>query len=389
MSQDASQLVSPVAKQYLRLSQAKNIGPVCVRKLIDHFGTIEAVFGASIRELERVEGVGRYRAEAIFEARQADDCTREIERATELGVRIICCEDDDYPAILQYIPDPPVCLYMRGQLQSEDGLAVAIVGSRKCSHYGLEQAERFGAALAQAGFTVVSGLARGADAAGHRGALSVGGRTIAVLGCGLAHMYPAEHADLADRIADSGAILSELPIDTSPEAKNFPPRNRIIVGMSMGTLVVEAGKRSGALISARLACEYNREAFALPGLLTNAYAQGSNALIRDGHAKLVTCVEDILDELGEVGELMKPQQVGEQNQPTLFDAPLPPLDDSEQKIWSLISESDTSLEHIVDHSGLAPAQVAATLTKLQLKGIVTQRPGNRFARRMKAAAHHA
>ncbi len=396
MSNDSSNLISPVAKQYLRLSQARNIGPICTRKLIDHFGSIDVVFKASIRELERVDGVGRYRAEAIFEARQREDCTREIERATELGVRIICCEDEDYPAMLKHIPDPPVCLYLRGKLIPEDGLAVAIVGSRKCSHYGLEQAERFGAALAQAGFTIVSGLARGADAAGHRGALSVGGRTVAVLGCGLAHMYPAEHADLANAITDSGAVVSELPIDTSPEPKNFPPRNRIIVGMSMGVLVVEAGQRSGAQISARLACEYNRETFALPGLLTNPYAQGTNAMIRDGQAKLVTCIEDILDELGEAGKLMMPTESATIDEPALFDKPSPPrdkplpsLDDSEQKIWSLIDASETTLEHIVDHSGLTPAQVAATLTKLQLKGLITQRPGNRFARRTNATSNHA
>ncbi len=387
--QHAQRTISPVARHYLRLSQAKNIGPVCTRKLIDHFGTIDAVFTASIRELERVEGVGRYRAEAIFQARQAEDAVHEIERATELGVRIICCEDGDYPAILNHIPDPPVCLYVRGQLADEDGLAIAIVGSRKCSHYGLEQAERFGAALANAGFTIVSGLARGADAAGHRGALSVGGRTIGVLGCGLAHMYPAEHADLADHMANNGAVISELPIDTSPEPKNFPPRNRIIVGMSLGVLVIEAGERSGAKISARLACEYNREAFAIPGLLTNPFAAGTNGLIRDGHAKLVTCVEDILDELGEAGQLMKPSIEHAANEPTLFDTPAPQLDDNEKKLWSVIGDVETTLEHIVDHADLTPAQVAATLTKLQLKGVITQLPGNRFVRRTSTATTHA
>jgi DNA processing protein len=374
MEETTPNVASPLARRYLQLKGAQNVGPICVRKLVDHFGSVDDVFQASIQALERVDGVGRYRAEAIVQARSSDAAKIELDSAAERGLRIICFEDDDYPKSLKHIPDPPVCIYVRGELVPEDGLAVAIVGSRKCSHYGMEQAERFGALLAQAGFTVVSGLARGSDAAGHRGALQAGGRTVAVLGCGLGHMYPAEHADLATDIASSGAVISELPIDTGPDAKNFPPRNRIIIGLSLGVIVIEAGKRSGALISARLAAEYNREAFAIPGLLTNPSAYGTNALIRDGHAKLVTCLEDVLDELGEVGQLMIPEQAE-------GDAVCAPaLDPVEKAVYDAIADEQRSLEEILDDTGLSPAQVASTMTKLQIKGLITQQPGNMFVR---------
>lgn len=376
-----SKLISTIAGEYLRLQTARGVGPVCARKLIEHFGDIEGIFDASITALEVVEGVGRQRAEAILVAKNSDAADREIEAAGQRGLRIICWEDADYPKLLHHITDPPLCLYVRGRLEPEDGVAVAVVGARRCTRYGLEQAERFGGLLAGAGFTVVSGMARGADAAGHRGALSVGGRTVAVLGCGLGHMYPPEHADLADEIAGSGAVISALPVDTAPEAANFPPRNRIVVGMSLGVLVIEAGKRSGALISARLANEYNREVFALPGLVNNPYAFGTNALIRDGGAKLVACLEDILDELGDVGRMMQPD--GSQADAKSGQSPPLParLDEAERCIVDVLSAVETPLEFICEQSGLSPAVVAATLMKLQLKGVITQRPGNVFVRR--------
>jgi len=373
--------VSSTVLKYMRLQRAPNIGPVCVRRLIEHFGSVDAVFEASIEALGQVEDMGRARAEAVFHARHDDGAAGEIERAAELGVRIICLEDDEYPRFLRHVPDPPICLYLRGELREEDQLALAIVGSRRCSRYGLEQAERFGAVLANAGFTIVSGMARGADAAGHRGALLAGGRSIAVQGCGLRHVYPPEHKELARQIEQNGAVISELPVDTAPDGGNFPPRNRIIVGMSLGVLVIEAGKRSGALISARLASEYNREAFALPGLLTNPQAQGTNALIRDGQAKLVTCLEDILDELGELKRVLGAEAAtrdGEHETMPLLAAQLSP---SEQAVLKAIDVAETPLEVICDESGLSPPAVAAALTGLQIKGLIAQLPGNRFTRR--------
>jgi len=385
MSETPANTISPIAEKYLRLQRAPNLGPVCVRRLVEHFGSIDAVFDASIHALERVEDVGRARAEAAFNARKLDGVADEIHRAGELGLRIICVEDDEYPRLLRHIPDRPVCLYVRGRLCEDDALAFAIVGSRRCSRYGIEQAERFAAVLSQAGFTVVSGLARGADAAAHRGALLAGGRTIAVQGCGLRHVYPPEHAELARQVQRGGAVVSELPVDTAPDGGNFPPRNRIIVGMCVGVLIIEAGQRSGALISARLANEYNREAFALPGLVTNPYAYGTNALIRDGAAKLVSCLDDILDELKELKHVLTPPNDPAQNTEQAMDLFADQLSPAERSVLAAIDHEETPLEAVCDRSGLSPAAVAAALTRLQIKGVVAQHPGNRFTVRRRVA----
>ncbi|NOT01804.1 MAG: DNA-protecting protein DprA [Phycisphaerales bacterium] len=367
-------------KTFLRLQCAKDVGPISARSLIERFGTIEAVFEASTSALEQVEGIGRARAAGIRAARSDDAPDREMDRAAECGVRIICLEDAEYPRLLKHIPDAPLCLYVKGASIGADGPTMAIVGSRRSSRYGLEQAERFGGSLAHAGFTVVSGMARGADGAAHRGALNAGGRTVAVLGCGLAHVYPPEHKGLAEAIVQQGALVSALPMDTPPDASHFPPRNRIIVGMSLGVLVIEAGKQSGALISARLATEYDREVFALPGMITNPYAHGTNALIRESSAKLITSLDDILDDFGDLGRLMKADGNG-----TIDDsdsaARVPPLSDLERSVFETIGADETPLEHIATQSGVSPAAVASTLTKLQLKGVIVQRPGNMFVRR--------
>ncbi len=378
------EVISEVGLLYLRLKGADGIGPVCAKNLVEHFGAIEKVFGASLAELERVEDVGQKRAAAVVAARNGDGGAREVALAARSGVRIVCLEDESYPALLRHIPDPPICLYVRGDLRREDGVSVAIVGSRRCSRYGIEQAERFGASLGHADFTVISGMARGADGAAHYGAMSAGGRTLAVLGCGLNHIYPSEHAELADRIAASGAVISELPMDTPPDAAHFPPRNRIVVGMSMGVIVIEAGKRSGALISARLANEYNREVFALPGLITNPYAHGTNALIRDGGAKLISCLDDVLDELGAAGELMRPETgagMDETARVPVASQVDAGLDEVERAVLGAIGADETSLENILRASGVAPQMVASSLTKLQMKGFVAQFPGNLFIRK--------
>lgn len=379
MPSDIDAVASSAARKYLRLQCADRVGPVCARKLVEHFGSIDGVFNASVAALERVEGIGLYRGRAVLSARDDEASQRAVALAAERGARVICWEDPDYPQLLKHTPDPPVCLYVRGRLEPEDGVAMAIVGSRRVTRYGLEQSGRFAALLAGAGFTIVSGLARGADAAAHRGALTANGRTVAVMGCGLGQIYPPEHAALAEEIVQRGALLSELPIDAPPEARNFLPRNRIIAGMSLGVIVTECGKRSGALATARYASEYNREVFAVPGQADNPRAHGSNALLRDNHAKLIMGLEDVLDELGDVGRIMQPQnQDAPDKQPE--HAPTP-LDADEQAVMNTIALDDTPLEHICDHSGCTPAKVAATLTRLQMKGFVVQRPGNLFARR--------
>ncbi|HRX86294.1 MAG TPA: DNA-processing protein DprA, partial [Phycisphaerae bacterium] len=296
--------------------------------------------------------------------------------------RIICWEDPDYPPQLRHCSDPPVCLYVRGTLTPEDAVAIAVVGSRKCSRYGYEQAQRFGALLAGAGFTVVSGLARGVDGYAHEGALSAGGRTVAVLGSGVDVIYPPEHKDLAEKVTARGAILSEDPLGSPPSTESFPRRNRIIAGMCLGVLVVEANKRSGALITARLASEYNREVFAIPGRVDTATAFGPNDLIRKGAAKLVACLDDILDELGAVGKTMG-RPAGAPDAPGgLFGGGVAAaLSPSERTILDTLADEEVYVDEIVARCGFATAQTISCLTTLQLKGAVVALPGNRFVRR--------
>lgn len=380
MSVSIDGVASAAARKYLALKSAQGIGPRLARRLIAHFGDIDRVLGASLGELARVERISRARAQAVLAIRDGEAITAEIELAAERGVHIICEQDDEYPAALKHLPDPPVCLYVSGRIEKSDMLALAVVGTRRCTRYGAEQARRFGALLAQAGFTVVSGLARGVDGLAHDGALLAGGRTLAVLGNGLTEVYPPEHAGLAERIRHAGAVISELPMATPPESTNFEPRNRIIAGLSLGVLVVEAARKSGALLTARLATEYNREVFALPGRIDTPEAGGTNTLIRDGEAKLVTCLDDILDELGEVGRL-RPFS-GEQAAADAQDgSPAPErLDAAQQQLFEFIGSDEVSVETLADETGLEIPKVMAALMSLQLRGLVRQLPGQRFVR---------
>lgn len=375
-------VVSGCLPHYLRLHLADAIGPVMLGRLIKHFGTVDAVLAASMGELMQVEGIGERRARSVFEARSNPAADRELEKAAAAGVRIVCWEDPDYPPQLRHCSDPPVCLYVRGSFTPEDAVAIAVVGSRKCSRYGYEQARRFGALLAGAGFTVVSGLARGVDGYAHEGALSTGGRTIAVLGSGVDVIYPPEHQDLAERIMASGAVVSEDPLGSPPSAESFPRRNRIIAGMCLGVLVVEANKRSGALITARLASEYNREVFAIPGRVDTPTAVGPNDLIRAGAAKLVASLEDILDELGSVGKTMGQPPVGAASaEPDLFGGIAAALSREELAVLTALGDEELFVDDLVAACGLGAAQTISRLTMLQLKGAVVALPGNRFARR--------
>jgi len=379
----ANPVISEVGRSYLRLKRIPDVGPIRARKLVAHFGSVDAIWSASMTELQHVEGIGPCVAESIFHSRDDKGVEEEIAKSVECELRILCPEDADYPQPLLHIPDSPICLYVRGTLQPADSVAVAIVGTRRCSHYGREQALRFGEALAGAGFTIVSGLARGIDGEAHRGALRAKGRTIAVLGNGLGSIYPREHEELAEEIAASGAILSELEVDVTPDFKNFPPRNRIIAGLSLGVIVIEAGDKSGALITARLATEYNREVFAVPGNIDRpAQTAGSNALIRDGQAKLITCIEDVLDELGEVGKKLRPDAP-----PGLADFPLfatANLAPHERSILEAVSSGMEEVEGICTTTRLDAGSVTSTLTALQLRGLIRQLPGNRFVCRTPA-----
>ncbi len=367
----------------LRLHLADGVGSVTFHRLVKAFRTPAGVAAASEGQLRRVQTVGPKTAVAIRSVtdEQIDDELREADR---LGVRIIGCDSADYPRALQHLgPSRPPLLYVCGELTAPDALAIGVVGSRRCTHYGMEQAGRFGELLAGAGFTVVSGGARGIDTAAHRGALVAGGRTIAVMGCGLSHTYPRENRALFEQIvADGqGALISELPMKTAVKAGNFPTRNRIISGLSLGVLIVEAARRSGALITARDAAEQNRSLFAVPGPVDSPMSQGTNDLIRDHGATLVQNLDDILEDLGDVGEAMSTAQ-GEGETLSAEDVPLPPgLDQTERTLVAALSRQGRSLDEVVRETGVPVAKAAPVMTMLVLKGVIEQRPGNVFARR--------
>ncbi len=295
---------SPEVEKWLKLIRADGVGPVTFAKLLEHFGTIDKALGASVSEMSKVDGIGSKTAEQIAATRDKFDTIAELESAERLGVWLIHFNDERYPAVLKRIYDPPPVLYIKGSLSKHDNLSVAIVGCRRCSLYGQEQASRFGHLLASAGFTVCSGMARGIDTAAHQGALSAGGRTIAVEGCGLANIFPPENKKLFELISESGACVSELPLGYEPLSENFPPRNRIIAGLSLGTIVIEAGLKSGALITARAALENNREVMAVPGKIDSPISKGTHQLLKQG-AKLVESIEDVMESLGYVGEQLR------------------------------------------------------------------------------------
>jgi DNA processing protein len=374
------------ARLHLRLTP--EVGNLAFQRMLERFGSAAAALKASPNELAEIEHVGKWRAEAIAAGRDRVDPDIELRTAESAGARVIVFGEPEYPAALRYIHDPPPALYVRGAIAEADGLAVAIVGSRKCSGYGLEQADRLAQALARCGVTIVSGLARGIDAAAHRGALTAGGRTIAVLGSGLAKVYPPENLELADRIAGAGAVISEFPMQADPAPKLFPIRNRVISGLSLGVLVVEAPPKSGALITAHSALEQGRDVFAVPGRVDMAGSRGCHELIKQG-AKLVEGVEDVLDALGEAGRLLraaaKLDGAGGAAEPAGPAAPALPLSDDERRIMETLAEGPLSTDAITGKSGLPPATVNATLTKLELKGLLRAEPGGQFGRRTRGA----
>ncbi len=370
-------VASPVARKYLRLHLCNGIGAIRFANLLSEIGDIDAVLGASVARLASVHRVSHTLAEKVARQREDVDVDRELDLVAAAGAHVLCLADDRYPAPLGQIGDPPACLYVRGTIERRDMASLAFVGARHCSRYGVEQAERLAALAAHAGLTVVSGMARGIDSAAHRGALASDGRTIAVLGCGLRHLYPPESGELAERIAAQGALLSELPMDIGPDSKNFPPRNRVIAGLSLGVVVVEAAQRSGALISARLANEYNREVFAVPGRVDTPHAVGCHNLLKSGGAKLVTCLEDILDELGDAGAALKSGMTpGDNAKP----AKIVGLSDDETEILEALGAEPMPMEALCEATTLPPARVAGALTGLQLKSAVRRVEGEMFQR---------
>ncbi len=343
---------------WIGFSKVSGIGPMKVRALLNYFGSLESAWSASAGQL-RIAGLDHRSLANLLEARKSLSLEREMEMLKKAGVDFLTWEDEGYPYRLRQIPDPPPVLYFKGSLEPEDEIAVAVVGTRRASAYGLEAARKLAYGLAQNGVTIVSGLALGIDGAAHSAAIEAGGRTLAVFGSGLDHVYPPSHRKLAEQIANGhGALLSEYPLGTKPEARNFPPRNRIISGLSMGVLVVEAGIKSGALITARYAAEQGRDVFAVPGSMFKQGSKGTNKLIQDG-AKLVLEFEDILEELNIVAEFHHVEAKKDL-----------PTDPTEAKLLSLLSEEPTHVDDICRASGLPASTVTSTLALMELKGLV-------------------
>jgi DNA processing protein len=380
-------------KHWLTLSLTEGIGPILARRLIEAVGGVASAATATAETLRTIEGIGTSKSTKIAASLRAAAALvdSEIERATAAGARIICPDDDEYSLLLRTIPDPPLVLYLRGRLEPRDLNAVAIVGSRKCSFYGREQAERFGALLGGAGVTVISGGARGIDSAAHRGAMShPQGRTIAVLGSGVNVAYPPENANLFSQIAERGAIISEYPIDTKPLPENFPRRNRIVSGMSRGVLVVEADERSGALITARQAgVDQGRPVFALPGRVDNQLSIGPHQLVRDG-ATLVTRLEDILEDLGPLPQEAMDEIVSPPEASDIAPIPVEPtepaapvvfnLSEQQQMIVNQLGSEPIGIDDIIDRTGLSASIIMREMTHLTLKGAAQRVDGQKYRR---------
>ncbi len=358
----------------IRLALVEGVGPITRQALVAKFGSPTAVFSAAANELRQVEGVGPKTLTNLLQARHSDAAEKELERCREQQVTILVREEEGYPRPLNNIPDPPGVLFARGNLLPQDALAIAIVGTRHASSYGIRHAERFAAALARAGYTIVSGLARGIDSAAHRGALGAGGRTLAVLGSGVLKIYPPEHKKLSEEVIAQGALLSEYPPLAPPQGHAFPQRNRIITGLCLGVLVVEAGESSGALISARHAMEQGREVFAMPGPIDSIESRGCHRLIRDG-VKLVERVEDILEELGPLAE---PAQSAE-DLPVHHPAEMQ-LNEIEKQVLYAITKETGSIDNVIVASGLPAHRVLAILSVLEMRKLIRRVSGNLVAR---------
>jgi len=359
---------------WLALSLTPGVGSILIKRLLDRFKAPEAVFRAPVKELLSIEGLGEKVAKEIRKGPLDKAVEKELNFLKELGGTILTIKEDAYPKRLKYIYDPPALLYVRGALKKEDELAVAIVGSRKTSPYGRWITERVSQELARRGVTVVSGMARGIDSAGHKGAISGGGRTIAVLGCGVDVVYPSENRNLFHQIIDRGAILSEFPMGSPPEGGHFPRRNRIISGLSIGVVVVQASAESGSLITASYALEQGREVFAVPGNVGAEGSRGTNRLIKEG-AKLVETSEDILEEI-------LPQWTGERERIQEVEPPWKDLDKEELTLYQLLGESPMHIDVIIRESRFDPGRVSSLLLNLELKGLISQWPGKCFSKKM-------
>ena len=354
-------------RYWIGLTLVPDIGSVTARQLISHAGSPEHIFRLDMHELLAVEGMTRTRAENIASFAGWDDVEKQVRLLERQGIAVVCYGAPEYPRVLQEIPDAPVIIYMRGSYQPDDRFGIAVVGSRTYSPYGEAVTQKISGELAISGFTVISGMARGIDTFAHRSALASGGRTIAVLGSGIDVCYPSENRGLMEKIAASGCVVSEFAPGTPPNRENFPRRNRLISGLSMGVLVVEAAEGSGSLITASSALEQNREVFAVPGNITSKNSAGTNLLIRQG-AKIVLRTGDIIEELAPVlkGFIRNETRLNVE------------LSSDEQKICTGLSGEPKHIDDLVREIGLPVHKILDILLSLELKGVIRQSDGKRF-----------
>jgi len=345
------------------LNMVSDIGSVKLSRLLETYEKPENIFKAGPNELISISGIKEETAYNIISFK-AKSLEKELSLAKKLGLNIITLEDTGYPENLKNIPAAPIVLYVKGEIKTEDKLSIGIVGSRIASFYGLNNAEKFAYDLSGMGFTIVSGMARGIDTYAHKGALKAKGRTIAVMGSGFNYIYPEENVELAEEISRSGAVISEFPVNTIPFKQNFPRRNRIISGLSTGVLVAEAARNSGAIITADFALEQGREVFALPGKIDSNSSYGANELIKQG-AKLVTCVDDILEEFSQLE--------------VVSDKGIDP-EEKEDELYDLITEQSMHIDDIAEKTNMDIPQISDILLKLQLKKMIKQLPGRQFVR---------
>lgn len=377
--------MAEMIENLMRLRAVDGCGCVTQKRLLDEFGTAEAVLGSSAADLCARADIGPALAERILRG-AAFDPRPEMERAVAAGVDIIPYDDPRFPTMLQYIPDRPSLLYVRGQLLPADNAAIGIVGTRMCTKYGREQARHFAAVLSLSGLTVVSGLARGIDTMAHTGALSAGGRTIGVLGCGLDHIYPEENRDLAVEMCANGALISEYPMDTAPTRETFPARNRIIAGMSAGVLIVEAPEKSGALITAKNAIDIGRSVFVLPGRVTDSASIGCNRLLSLGAAAalgpadIIAALRPTLGAAPQPPEPKPRRRIEASGRLFASEAPAeqqaaPDMPPDQQVVLAALGAEPRTVDDIIEATGLPPGRVTAALALLTLANRAVAAPG--------------
>ena len=358
----------------LRLNLIPGAGPRTQQVLIESFGSATNILSAKASELQQVPGVGPKLAQAISAARSTIDAESELQACNDAGIQLITRDADQYPRSLLEIPDPPTLLYCKGTVLDQDELAIGMVGSRRCTVYGRQQAERLAGALARAGVTIVSGLARGIDAVAHRAALAANGRTFAVTASGLNNIYPPEHAELAQQVSDHGALLCESRLQQRPSAGLFPQRNRIISGLSVGVIVVEAARNSGALHTARHAMEQGREVMAVPGRVDSLASEGCHDLIRDG-VTLIRNVDDVMESLGPLINPVISDDKGEIHSLRELS-----LNEREREVLNLITSDPQHIDEVLRATDIEASRVLATLTVLEMKRMIRRLPGSMLIR---------